>query len=105
VLDRVAIWSVALTAAAFLTALLLGGTRVLTTAGVGLVLASLALLGFRALAGSFVTDEIARRGAAEDAAQAAWSVGTSLLEEIAIGLALAGGAATVGGLLARPRAV
>jgi hypothetical protein len=31
-------------------------------------------------------------------------VGTSLLEQIAIGLAVGGGATAVGGLLARPRA-
>jgi hypothetical protein len=104
VLDSAALWSVVLTVAAFLAALALGGTRVLTTAGVGLVLAGLLLLGFRALAGALVAGEIAQRGGAEEAARAAWSVGTSLLEQIAIGMAVAGAAAAVGGLLARPRA-
>ena len=103
VLETVAWWSVVLTAAALAAALLLGGTRVLLTAGIGLALAALLVLGLREVGGGIVAGEVAQRGGAEDAARAAWSVGTSLLEQIAIGMAIAGAVSAAIGLAARAR--
>ncbi|MEA2451153.1 MAG: hypothetical protein QOG63_3085 [Thermoleophilaceae bacterium] len=104
VLDAVARWSVALTAATFSAAFALGRTRMLTTAGVGLQLVGLLLLAGRSLAGAAIADELARRGRAEEAAQATWSIATSRLKEIATGLALTGAASAAIGLAAKARA-
>jgi hypothetical protein len=103
-LETAAWWSLALAVAALAAALLLGGTRVLVTMGIGLGLVALLLVALRELGGSFVAGEVARRGGGEDAAGAAWSVGTSLLGEIAIGLAIAGALSAAFGLVARARA-
>jgi hypothetical protein len=104
VLDTIAWWSVLLAALAIAAALLLGGTRVLVTLGIGLGVVALLLIGLRELGGTVVADEVGRRGGAEEAASAAWAVGTSLLREIAIGVGVAGAAALTFGLVARARA-
>jgi hypothetical protein len=103
-LETLAWWSVVLTVAAFAAALAIARGRragVLALAGVGLVVVGLLILGLRELAGAIVADEVADRGGAEAAAEASWSIATSLLRDIGFAVAGAGAIAAVMGLVAR----
>jgi hypothetical protein len=57
--------------------------RVLAYAGGGFVLAGLAVLVGRNLAGGYVVDSLAKTAAVEPAAEAAWSIGTQMLRDVA----------------------
>jgi hypothetical protein len=106
VLDTVSWWALGLTLAAFAGALLLAPGRragIVAMIGGGLALVGVLLVAFRAGAGSVVAHEVARRTGAGDAASATWSVATTLLLHIAVGLLIAGATLAVMGVLARPR--
>ncbi|HEX4482651.1 MAG TPA: hypothetical protein VH081_02590 [Solirubrobacteraceae bacterium] len=77
------------------------GRRRRAIVGVGLAaaLAGGASLIIRALVGSQVVDELATSEAVRPAANAAWSIATSLLDELALATILAGGALVVLALL------
>ncbi|MFT3866273.1 MAG: hypothetical protein QM729_18585 [Solirubrobacterales bacterium] len=72
--------------------------------GAGLVTAGLAVLLLRIVAGHLLLDQLVTNGDAEPAAEAAWSIGTSLLAEIARTAVVAGGLFLAAGWLASARA-
>jgi hypothetical protein len=103
-LETLAWWSVVLTAAAFAAALAIARGRragVLASAGVGLVLVGLVMLVLRKLGGPIVGREVAARSGSEAAAEASWSIGTSLLRDIALGVVGVGAVAGLAGVVAR----
>jgi hypothetical protein len=61
------------------------------------------VLALRELGGTIVAGEVAERGGAEAAAEASWSIATSLLRDIGIALGVTGAAAALTGLLLRRR--
>ena len=71
-------------------------------AGAALILAGLAILVVRRVAGAYVVDQVTAHGAGQPAAEATWRIATSLLADIAVsgivlGLVLALGAWLAGG--------
>jgi hypothetical protein len=58
----------------------------LRTAGVAFVLIGLAVLAARALAGTYVVDELATTASVEPAAESVWEIGTSLLRASAVAM-------------------
>jgi hypothetical protein len=104
VLETVALWSLVLAVGAFAAALALARGRragVLAGAGAGLVVVGLLVLAVRELGGTIVADEVAERGGAEAAAEASWSIATSLLRDVGIAVAATGAVAALVGLLSR----
>ena len=76
--------------------------RGLGGAGAALILAGLAILVVRRVAGAYVVDQVTAHGAGQPSAEATWRIATSLLADIAIsgivlGLVLALGAWLAGG--------
>jgi hypothetical protein len=85
-LKTLAIVLVVLALALFALAVYLGrGWRreALRACGIGLTLAGVAVLAARSLAGDAVVDSLAKTDAVRPAAEAAWTISTSLLEEAA----------------------
>jgi hypothetical protein len=75
---------------------------VLQTIGIGLVVAGVAVLLIRSLAGDAVADALARNAAAEPAALQAWDIGTDLLRDGGIAVLVYGVAVLIGVALAGP---
>ena len=57
--------------------------RVLTYAGGGFIVAGIVVLVGRNLAGNYVVDSLAKTSAVQPAAEAAWSIGTQMLSDVA----------------------
>jgi hypothetical protein len=76
-------------------------SRALVAAGVAGVVAGLAALIVRSVAGTRVVDTLASTQAVRPAASAAWSIVTSLLVELSVATILAGALVVLAGLLSR----
>ena len=76
--------------------------QALTAAGVGLVVAGLAALIIRSIAGGTVVNDLATTEAVRPAATAAWNIGTELLETLAWSTVFIGIPAIIVGLLLGP---
>jgi hypothetical protein len=70
--------------------------------GIGLVAAGFAVIVFRSVAGGIVVDQLVTEESAKPAAEAAWSIGTSLMVSIATTLIVFGVLAGVAGWLGSP---
>jgi hypothetical protein len=75
---------------------------VLRATGTGLVFAGVAALGLRSALGDVVVDELASTAAVEPAAEATWTIGTSLLVGVATATIAYGAVVIVGAWLAGP---
>jgi hypothetical protein len=104
-LKALAIVLVVLALALFALAVFLGrGWRreALRACGIGLVVAGVAVLAARSLAGDAVVDALAEADSVRPAAQATWSIGTSLLEEAATASVIYGVVLVLAAWLAGP---
>jgi hypothetical protein len=72
--------------------------------GVGLVAAALAVIVFRSIAGGIVVNALVKEESVKPAAEAAWSIGTSLMVSIATTLVAIGILCGLAGWLASPTA-
>jgi hypothetical protein len=70
--------------------------------GVGLVAAAFAAIVFRQIAGGIVVDQLVKEESVKPAAEAAWSIGTSLMVSIAVTIIVIGVLFGVAGWLASP---
>ncbi|HET9162385.1 MAG TPA: SHOCT domain-containing protein [Solirubrobacterales bacterium] len=70
--------------------------------GIGLVAAGFAVIVFRSVAGGIVVDQLVKEESVKPAAEAAWSIGTSLMVSIATTLIVFGALAGVAGWLGSP---
>lgn len=70
--------------------------------GIGLVAAGFAVIVFRSVAGGIVVDQLVKEETVKPAAEAAWSIGTSLMVSIATTLIVFGILAGVAGWLGSP---
>lgn len=104
-LKPLALVLVLLTLACFAAAIaLLPGRRreALRACGIALVLAGIAALVVRKLAGAAIVDELASTAAIEPAVESAWRIGTSLLAGVAVATIAYGALAIAGAWLAGP---
>ena len=74
----------------------------LRACGIGLLFAGVAALVARAVAGNAVVDALATTASVQPAAEAAWSIGTSLLVQVATATVIYGAVILIGAWLAGP---
>jgi hypothetical protein len=70
--------------------------------GIGLVAAAFAAIVFRQIAGGIVVDQLVKEESVKPAAEAAWSIGTSLMVSIAVTIIVIGVLFGIAGWLASP---